>query len=102
MRYRYRIPKPRTIIVKYAGKCACCGGDIKAGELADYYPARTIASRSIPGIAHIGGLDGNSSRCSAEIKQRAEYVRDPGEDAADGALPSRHTPIASRTQGATQ
>jgi hypothetical protein len=64
----------RTITVKYAGKCACCGATIAAGQLADYYPARRQ-------IAHIGGLDGNSARCTSEIR-RAD-LRDPGEDAAD-------------------
>lgn len=65
MRYRNRSSnKPRTITVKYAGKCACCGAPIAAGELADYYPSRRE-------IAHIGGLDGNSPRCAAEIRNRA-------------------------------
>jgi hypothetical protein len=54
---------PRTITVKYAGKCACCGALIKAGEIADYYPAKRQ-------IAHRGGLDGNSPRCTAEIRNR--------------------------------
>jgi hypothetical protein len=74
MRYRNRKPQVRTITVKYAGTCACCGAEIKAGEIADYYPVGTIASRTTGAIAHMGGLDGNSARCAGEIAKR----RDPG------------------------
>jgi hypothetical protein len=75
MRYRgYRKPQVRTITVKYAGQCACCGADIPAGAIADYYPVGTIASRTTGAIAHMGGLEGNSPRCAAEIARR----RDPG------------------------
>jgi hypothetical protein len=74
-------PSIRTIAVKYSGECLCCGATIKAGEMADYYPVGTIASRTTPAIAHVGGLDGNSARCSANLRQ--DFVRDPGEDAAD-------------------
>ncbi len=56
---------PRTIVVKYAGKCACCGAPIAAGEMADYYPDRRA-------IAHMGGLDGNSGRCTAEIRKQQD------------------------------
>ena len=70
MRYRRNYGKPtvRTIAVKYAGPCACCGATIKAGEMADYFPVGTIASRTTPAIAHVGGLDGNSARCAGNIK----------------------------------
>jgi hypothetical protein len=64
MRYR---SNTRTIRAKFAGKCACCGAAIAAGEMVDYYPSRRE-------IAHVGGLDGNSSRCTAEIRKQ----RDPG------------------------
>ena len=75
MRYnrRYSKPQVRTITVKYAGACLCCGAMIKPGEIADYYPVGTIANTRA-GIAHMGGLDGNSPRCSSEIAKR----RDPG------------------------
>jgi hypothetical protein len=45
MRYNRRYSKPsvRTITVKFDGKCACCAAPIKAGEIADFYPAGTIA-----------------------------------------------------------
>jgi hypothetical protein len=56
---------PRTIRAKFAGECACCGAAIAAGEMCDYYPARKQ-------IAHIGGLDGNSSRCASEIRKANE------------------------------
>jgi hypothetical protein len=85
MNYRYRRqskPTVRTIVAKYAGQCACCGADIRAGEMVDYYPVGTIASRTTPAIAHRGGLDGNSPRCSAELRRKNE-APDPGELAAD-------------------
>lgn len=66
MRYRNNRSnsEPRNMYAKYAGKCACCGADIKVGEYITYYPARRE-------IAHVGGLDGNSARCSGNIaKQR--------------------------------
>jgi hypothetical protein len=74
MRRRYRKPTVRTIVVKYEGQCACCGASIKAGETADFYPIGTIASMTTAAIAHVGGLDGNSARCTAEIRKR----QDPG------------------------
>ena len=62
MRYR-RDNSPRIIVVKFAGKCACCGATINAGETADYYPSKRQ-------IAHRGGLEGNSPKCTAEIRNR--------------------------------
>lgn len=59
---------PRTITVKFAGQCACCAAPITAGEIATYYPA-------FRSIAHVGGLEGNSPRCTAEIRKRNA---DPG------------------------
>jgi hypothetical protein len=35
--------------------------------MADYYPARRE-------IAHIGGLDGNSAKCAANIKQSRDFI----------------------------
>ena len=80
----HRKPEPRAMAVKYAGTCHCCGGAIKTGELATYYPPGTIANQTKGVIAHIGGLDGNSARCAANIKSARDpgYV-DPGELAAD-------------------
>jgi hypothetical protein len=89
MRYRKYSsnPKPRDMVVKYAGPCACCGAIIAAGTWATYYPAGTIASRTTGAIAHVGGLDGNSGTCTAnirrELENREQVIRDPGEDAAD-------------------
>src|SRR5580700_11268076 len=71
-RYRTARPQPRGFTVKYAGKCACCGAEIRAGEFAMYYPPGTIASRTEGAIAHIGGLDGNSAKCTAEIRKGFE------------------------------
>jgi hypothetical protein len=45
--------------------------------MADYYPVGTIAGRNTAAIAHMGGLDGNSARCAANIAARREE-RDPG------------------------
>ena len=74
MRYRNRKPTPRTIIVKYAGPCACCGATIQPGMMAEYYPVGALGShRTTAAIAHVGGLDGTSGTCSAEIAKR----RDP-------------------------
>lgn len=79
--HRYRKPEVRNIMVKFAGTCLCCGAVIKAGEVASFYPVGTIASRTTSAIAHVGGLDGNSPRCTAV--RRAEMYPDPGELAAD-------------------
>ena len=65
--------KARTIVARYAGRCACCGAAIKRGETVTYYPGQ--------GIAHPGGLDGNSAICAAVI--RAKLYPDPGELAED-------------------
>jgi len=74
--YRKAKPQRRSIIVKYAGPCACCGATIAAGEYADYFPVGTIANRTTAAIAHSGGLDGNSPKCTANIRDRmvANYV----------------------------
>jgi hypothetical protein len=66
MRYRSNT-KPRDMIAKFAGKCACCGAAIAAGEWITYYPARRW-------IGHVGGLEGNSERCTAELRKQL----DPG------------------------
>jgi hypothetical protein len=72
MRYnrRYSKPTPRTITVKFAGKCICCGAPIAAGETATFYPVGTIASVSTGQIGHTGGLEGNSAKCTANIRNR--------------------------------
>lgn len=82
MRYNRSSSKPtmRTIIVKFAGECACCGGAIKAGEMADYYPVGTIASRSTGAIAHMGGLQGNSPRCTGVLRRKLELEASGGFD----------------------
>lgn len=73
--FRRAKPQVRTIVVKYAGKCACCGGEIKAGEMAEYFPVGTIAGRNEAAIGHTGGLDGNGVRCYVEL--RKQYAADP-------------------------
>ena len=65
-------PTVRTITVKYAGKCACCGGMIAAGSIADFYPVGTIAGVQVSRIAHLKAMDGNSVACSLELKKRNE------------------------------
>jgi hypothetical protein len=72
MAYRshYRAkPKPRAITVKYQGQCVCCGALIKAGELATYYPVGTIYGVDVGKIGHLGGLDGNSAVCTANLRR---------------------------------
>ena len=75
MRYNrnnYRKPQVRTITVKYAGACACCGGTINPGSIADYYPVGTIAGVNRPMLAHLKAMDGNSVACSVELKRKRE------------------------------
>jgi len=62
----------RTITAKFASSCACCGAAIKAGDMVEYFPVGTIAGRDTAAVAHIGGLDGTSARCSAEIRKTFE------------------------------
>lgn len=81
--YRSPRPQPRGITVKYAAPCACCGALIKAGEFATYYPPGTIANVTEGKIAHHGGLDGNSARCTAELRQAFEH-RAVNDYAGDG------------------
>ena len=70
MAYRNRSTSPRTITAKFAGKCACCSGEIKAGEIVDYNPARRE-------IAHYKAFEGNSSKCYGVLRQNkypADYI----------------------------
>jgi hypothetical protein len=82
--YRASKPTTRNIEVKYAGLCACCGTQIKAGELATYYPVGTIAGVHESKIAHIGGLDGNSRRCADELRSRHSVDAGTNDYAGDG------------------
>ena len=84
MRYRrYSKPEPRTIVVRFAGKCACCGQMIAAGETATYYPPGTIAGVTEGRIGHIGGLSGESTQCAAELRKWHEQ-RAVNDFAGDG------------------
>ena len=65
-------PQPRTLTVKFTGQCLCCGASITVGEIATYYPVGTIANRTTSAIAHVGGLEGTSARCTSEIRMRAK------------------------------
>lgn len=58
--------------MKYAGKCACCGGQIKVGEMATYYPAGYLKADNPARITHIDGLDGNSVKCFANLRTPGE------------------------------
>jgi hypothetical protein len=55
----------RTINLKFAGKCACCGGDMAKGELADYWAAKRQ-------VAHYKAWDGDSAKCYGVLKNRQE------------------------------
>jgi len=90
MAYRrfYRTSKhvPRDITVKYSAPCAACGGTIKAGAIATYYPAGTPAATALGGpcIAHIGGLDGNSRACAAILREKYQTDAATNDYAGDG------------------
>ena len=98
-RYGYRAAKPtvRTIVAKFAGTCACCGAAIKAGEIVEYYPVGTIAGRTTPAVAHPGGLDGTSSRCTVEIRKGLDKaVNDYAGDGLDARLEDAGADICGR------
>ena len=63
-------PQPRNMALKFAGKCACCGAEIKMGELATYWPRNSLGIGKAAAVSHIGGLDGNSSQCAAQLRQQ--------------------------------
>lgn len=65
-------PTVRSITVKYAGNCACCGGLIQPGAIADYYPVGTIAGVNKPMIAHLKAMEGNSVACSEVLKKKQQ------------------------------
>lgn len=67
--YRRSKPQKRTIIVKYASPCACCGATIKAGEMADYYPVGYLGATTAK-IRHCDNIAGDSPKCATEIERR--------------------------------
>ena len=71
-RYQRSKPTVMTITVKYAGKCACCGGIIPVGSIADYYPVGTIAGVHESRIAHLKAMEGESQACSAVLKAKLD------------------------------
>jgi hypothetical protein len=84
---RYSKPQVRSITVKYAGNCACCGGLIQPGNIADYFPVGTIAGVHKPMIAHLKAMEGNSVACSAELKRKQDKSLN---DYAGDGLDSRY------------
>ena len=105
MRYRrYSKPQARTITVKYAGPCACCGATIPAGSMADYYPVGTIAGRNTAAIAHVGGLDGNSATCTVNIPYSWNLLSASTDKVSlsyqiIGGVPTTTVPLATRSSG---
>jgi len=92
MRYRKQNNEPRNMIARYAGQCACCGAEIKAGEYVTYYPPGTMKGQAKGAIGHVGGLEGNGQRCYAELRKQLvdkefqpdrDCYPDPGELAED-------------------
>lgn len=81
---RYSKPTPRNITAKYAGKCICCGAEIQSGEMVTYYPAGTIAGITEGKIGHIGGLDGNSAKCSNVTRAQMIADKNLNDYAGDG------------------
>lgn len=74
-RYRGKSnPAPRDMELRYAGQCRCCGATIAKGELATYYPPPDGKGRGT--VAHVGGLDGNSAICAANIRNASKRVAD--------------------------
>src|SRR5579859_5689741 len=65
MTYRSSI---RTITASFTCKCACCGGAVTAGSIADYYPAKRQ-------IAHYQAFNGNAAQCYGVLRDKQ---RDPG------------------------
>jgi hypothetical protein len=59
----------KTIILRFAGSCACCGGDMAKGELADYWAAKRQ-------VAHYKAFDGDSGRCYSVLKAKQEPLID--------------------------
>lgn len=94
----YSKPIARNIEVKYAGKCACCGGVIKAGELATYYPIGTIAGVNEARLSHINGLEGNSQKCSDILRSRMVADANINDYAGDG-LDARYEDDCARICG---
>lgn len=80
MTYRNRRQShaPRVLTAKYPGKCACCGGDIKAGEIVEWIGATRQ-------LFHFKGSSGDSSACYGVLRAKRDhrYNVDPGELAAD-------------------
>ena len=70
-RFNRSKPTVRAITVKYAGKCMCCGGEIAAGQIADFYPVGTIAGVHEGKIAHLKAVEGNSVACYQVLKSKA-------------------------------
>jgi hypothetical protein len=96
----YSKPTARDITVKFSGHCASCGGIIKAGSIATYYPVGTPTAKAVGGacIAHIGGLDGNSQRCAAILREK--YLEDAAtNDYAGDGLDARYEDDCARACG---
>ena len=81
---RYSKPATRNIQVKFSGQCVCCGGTIQAGEMATYYPIGSIAGVTVAKIAHIGGPEGNSAKCTGILKNAIDSgINDYAGDGVD-------------------
>lgn len=87
-----RKPTERTITVKYAGKCICCGGTIEAGEAATYWPAGSrYPDRGV--LEHVAGAWDEGERVSLKC---AAVLRAKHQDGAPGSFenPKPYTPEA--------
>lgn len=86
---RYQTSRtPRIITVKYDGKCHCCGAIIKAGQTATYYPDKRV-------LSHVGGLDGNSATCTANIRAQ-QAINDYAGDGLDARYEDQCAEICGR------
>lgn len=87
MRYRSNTysSKPRMITAKFASKCCSCGGEIKAGEWCEYFPAKRE-------ICH-PEVRGDRVKCFSVIKAKQT---DPGFVDLDRAYEDQCADICGR------
>ena len=88
MRYRRQSTAIRTIIAKYSGKCASCGGPIKAGAMCDYDPGKRV-------IGHLHAFSGDGDRMQQCYSAR-KAMTDPGYVDVDRAYEDQCAEICGR------
>jgi hypothetical protein len=82
-----RRPEPRTLTVKYAAPCACCGARIEVGETATYYPPGAYGENAKGVIVHVAYSWDEGQRVSLECfnnQRKAMEQRAVNDHAGDG------------------